>query len=223
MSFILDALRKSEHERQRFTVPSLSYVPTGTPRRELPAWAMVLIVVLTVGVIGLGSAWWRSLQAPATVRLERAAPAPEPQPTTATAVPAMSESAPSPTPNTRPPTALLAPAAPPADALALSDAVPAKERGAPPTPAPTSPSAQSATGATTLPSAAALIARGVVLPPLRLELHAFSAVPSERFVFINGRKYVEGDTLAEGPQVVTIEPSGAVLSQLGQRFLLAPE
>ena len=52
---------------------------------------------------------------------------------------------------------------------------------------------------------------------LRLELHAFSAQPRDRFVFINGRKYVEGDRLAEGPQLVSIEPTGAVLTQYGQR------
>ena len=223
MSFILDALRKSEHERQRSAVPSLSYVPAGAPQRELPPWAMILIVVLAVGVVGLGSAWWRSLQAPAPAPFERTAPALEPQPATAAAAPATSESAPSPVLNARPPADVLAPTAPPANAFALSDAVPAKEREAPVSSAPTSSSARPAAGAPTLPSAAALIAQGVALPPLHLELHAFSAVPSERFVFINGRKYVEGDRLAEGPQVITIEPSGAVLSQLGQRFLLAPE
>ena len=61
------------------------------------------------------------------------------------------------------------------------------------------------------------------VPPLTLELHAYSNSPSERFVFINGRKYREGERLAEGPEVVAIEPDGVVLSQQGQRFMLAPE
>jgi Type II secretion system protein B len=42
-------------------------------------------------------------------------------------------------------------------------------------------------------------------------------------VFINGRKYVEGDRLAEGPELLTIAPNGAVLRHLGQRFLLTAE
>jgi hypothetical protein len=42
-------------------------------------------------------------------------------------------------------------------------------------------------------------------------------------VFINGRKYREGERLTEGPEVVAVEPNGVVLSQQGQRFLLAPE
>jgi general secretion pathway protein B len=67
------------------------------------------------------------------------------------------------------------------------------------------------------------MAEGIALPTLRLELHAFSDRPSDRFVFINGRKYLEGERLFEGPELVTIEANGAVLSQQGRRFLLAPE
>jgi general secretion pathway protein B len=75
----------------------------------------------------------------------------------------------------------------------------------------------------TLPSAAALTAEGIALPDLRLELHAYSPRPAERFVFITGSKYLEGATLAEGPRLLTIRPNGAVLVYLGHRFLLAPQ
>jgi general secretion pathway protein B len=75
----------------------------------------------------------------------------------------------------------------------------------------------------TLPSAAALAAQGVALPALRLELHAYSPNPADRFVFINGTKYVEGAMLAEGPRVVSIAPNGAVLVYVGRRFLLTPQ
>jgi general secretion pathway protein B len=68
-----------------------------------------------------------------------------------------------------------------------------------------------------------LAAEGVPLPSLRLELHAFSAEPRDRFVFINGRKYVEGERLVEGPQVVSIAPTGAVLAHAGRRFLLVQD
>ena len=74
-----------------------------------------------------------------------------------------------------------------------------------------------------LPSAAALQALGIDVPALRLELHGYSEKPAERFVFINGHKYREGERLTEGPEVVTVEPNGVVLSQQGHRFLLAPE
>jgi general secretion pathway protein B len=75
----------------------------------------------------------------------------------------------------------------------------------------------------TLPSVTVLAAEGVAVPPLRLELHAFSAQPRDRFVFINGRKYVEGDRLVEGPTLVAIEPTGAVLTHAGRRFMLVQE
>jgi general secretion pathway protein B len=76
---------------------------------------------------------------------------------------------------------------------------------------------------TTLPSATALAAQGILLPELRLELHAYADRPGDRFVFINGRKYAEGQRLNEGPEIVAIAPNGAVLSHLGHRFLLSPE
>ena len=64
MSFILDALRKSEHERQRSTLPGLSQVPLATPPAQLPRWALVVIGVLAAGVLVLGGAWWQSTRAP---------------------------------------------------------------------------------------------------------------------------------------------------------------
>ena len=74
-----------------------------------------------------------------------------------------------------------------------------------------------------LPSIAMLAAEGVAVPPLHLELHAFSAEAKDRFVFINGRKYKEGDRLTEGPMLVAIEPTGAVLTHAGRRFILVQE
>ena len=74
-----------------------------------------------------------------------------------------------------------------------------------------------------LPSVAMLATEGVAVPPLHLELHAYSAQPRDRFVFINGRKYKEGDRLAEGPMLVEIASTGAVLTHAGRRFILVQE
>jgi general secretion pathway protein B len=41
-----------------------------------------------------------------------------------------------------------------------------------------------------------------------------------RFVFINSRKYQEGQTITEGPIVEEITPDGVILSNHGQRFML---
>ena len=58
---------------------------------------------------------------------------------------------------------------------------------------------------------------------LRIRSSVYRAQPRDRFVFINGRKYVEGDRLAEGPVLVSIAPTGAVLSHAGRRFMLVQE
>jgi general secretion pathway protein B len=72
----------------------------------------------------------------------------------------------------------------------------------------------------TLPTLDELTASGTNLPELHLDIHVSSQNPAERFVFVNMRKYVEGDTLKEGPSVERITPEGVVLNQRGLRFLL---
>jgi general secretion pathway protein B len=50
MSFILDALKKSESERQRQNGPSLYEVRATTPRMRLPLWAVAIVVLLGVNL-----------------------------------------------------------------------------------------------------------------------------------------------------------------------------
>jgi hypothetical protein len=64
---------------------------------------------------------------------------------------------------------------------------------------------------------------GTQIPPLRLDLHVFSARVQDRFAMINMHKVHEGDTLPEGVHVDSITPEGAVLSYNGSRFLLPRE
>ncbi len=53
MSFILDALKKSEIERQRQTVPGLMDTRPAQQRRGLPVWAVALAVLLGINLIVL--------------------------------------------------------------------------------------------------------------------------------------------------------------------------
>jgi general secretion pathway protein B len=212
VSFILDALRKSEHERQRSEVPGLSQVPLATPQPQLPRWALGVIGVLVATVLALGGAWWQSLRAPAdgtasAPTVERGVELPPPSSRSA----APQQAAPS--------RSLPEDGAASSLATAAGSGSAGAEAGMPTLSAPQA----EAPSTPALPSPAALAAEGILLPSLRLELHAFSAQPRERFVFINGRKYVEGDRLAEGPQVVSIEPTGAVLAHSGRRFMLVQE
>jgi general secretion pathway protein B len=54
MSFILDALRKSEHERQRQTGPALVETPVAAPAARTNRWATAAIVLLVVNLIAIG-------------------------------------------------------------------------------------------------------------------------------------------------------------------------
>jgi general secretion pathway protein B len=51
MSFILDALKKSESDRQRQSGPSLFEVKVAPPRRRLPIWAMAIAVLLGINAV----------------------------------------------------------------------------------------------------------------------------------------------------------------------------
>ena len=53
MSFILDALKKSEIERQRQSMPGLMDVPTSLRRGRLPLWAVLLGCLLAVNIVVL--------------------------------------------------------------------------------------------------------------------------------------------------------------------------
>ena len=55
MSFILDALRKSEHERQRQGGPGLAEVAVAAPRRpKTNVWATAAVVLLVVNLVAVG-------------------------------------------------------------------------------------------------------------------------------------------------------------------------
>ncbi len=228
MSFILDALRKSETERRRGATPGIAQIPLAARPPALPAWAIALIAFLGMAVLALGAAWWRDvrLTQPTTARA-RAVPLelPPPGATQPATLPSVALQ-----PAATIPVASVGSAGdPPVAAHASTAAVQPVEAKPVPTPPATPPRPSSAPPDThadqapSLLSPAALAAQGITVPKLRLELHAYSDRPSERYVFINGSKYVEGDRLAEGPRVVAIEPKGVVLSDQGRRFLLAPE
>lgn len=60
MSFILDALRKSENERQREAAPSLSRAPLATARHQIPVWTWLVIGILTLALVTVITAVWQS-------------------------------------------------------------------------------------------------------------------------------------------------------------------
>jgi general secretion pathway protein B len=59
MSFILDALKKSESDRQRQNGPALFEVRVAPPRTRLPLWAIAIAALL---VVNLGVVMWMLLR-----------------------------------------------------------------------------------------------------------------------------------------------------------------
>ena len=90
MSFILDALRKSEHERQRQTGPALAEVPVAAPKPRSNVWATGAIALLLVNLVVIGVLLIRK----AAREPEAAVPAAMPAPTQA--APAATAPAPAP-------------------------------------------------------------------------------------------------------------------------------
>lgn len=60
------------------------------------------------------------------------------------------------------------------------------------------------------------------LPVLKISLLAYSVPPSGRFIYLNSRKYGEGDRVDGKVKVHRITRGGAILEYQGQRFLLQP-
>jgi general secretion pathway protein B len=73
MSFILDALKKSESDRQRQNGPALFEVRVAPPRTRLPLWAIAIALLL---VVNLGIAMWLLLRHQAHVDTPAAATGP---------------------------------------------------------------------------------------------------------------------------------------------------
>ncbi|MBT8130694.1 MAG: general secretion pathway protein GspB [Gammaproteobacteria bacterium] len=68
-----------------------------------------------------------------------------------------------------------------------------------------------------------VLSRRVQMPEFHLDIHVYAPLPERRFVFVNNRKYREGDQLDEGGTVERITPVGAILNHKGYRFELVPD
>jgi general secretion pathway protein B len=221
MSFILDALKKSENDRQRASGPALFEVRVAQPRSRFPIWAIAVGVLL---VVNLGVVAWLVLRTttgearanPATVAQSAtpmpSSPAPAAPPVAAPAAVTFSRNVDEQTvPNE----------APPEEGFANEDYAPAEEpvleEEGP------APSVQRGSVAGLPTYEKANQAAGGRIPELRLDMHVYSPKPQERFVFVNMRKLKEGEALPDGVRVETITNDGAILTWQGSRFTLERE
>jgi general secretion pathway protein B len=261
MSFILDALRKSEHERQRQTGPALVETPVAAPKPKSNPWATAALALLVVNLIAIGVLLLvRSGEAPTAAPVAESLPSAGPANTApgaaAPAQAAVTQTSPTTSPPAAPPPPMLRPAEPVASATrnplerevaGYSPGIEYEEaeRAATPPPGPPAVVAVPRRGGTvvyeSMPDAGTLtpagqprgagapsrnmptadeVAASSGLPEFRLELHVYSNRPQERFVFINGAKYREGETTQEGAAVEEITSDGVIMSARGNRFLL---
>lgn len=226
MSYILEALKKSEQERHIGHVPDLTVTQEPAPATRVTArWPWLLAVILLLNATVIGLLVWRPWQTPVPVVVgaerdprpaagEGVSPVPIGSTTAAASVPAAAAAAPAPIE----PAASAAPsitASAPIDpgSTARVAAVPAPEER--PVTAARSPSDWRATTPRWQDLPAEERSR---LPVPRFDVHVFAQEPSRRFVLVNLKKYQEGDRLDQGVTLDAILAEGVVLSYQGQRY-----
>jgi general secretion pathway protein B len=222
MSYILDALRRADAERERGGVPGLHTQPTptdsedddsGTRARGLRPWHWVVIGL--AGGLAAAVIWqWPGSEAPAIQ-------APPPPPMSSPIAPPIAAVPVVPPPPPMPTTAAPPPAAP----------VEIAPMRATPKPAPATTTASAATSAAATPAttpATAPIRVGSLaelpadarraLPPLAFGGSIYSNTPANRLLIVNGQLMHEGDSLGPGVTLEQIKPKAAVLNIGGQRY-----
>lgn len=253
MSYILDALRKSDQQRRLGAVPGL---PAATAVAAAPERSPLLLH----GLFGLTLifaamttvAWLRPWQPePALLAITAAKP---PSPSLPPAQSPPRQIAPVVQPQAPAVPVAEAPRLAPASAAAIMPAVvapvsprqpsasPATDtRSATPAPAAARPvqaaiekageSVGNSTGNSagnppsdeaprTKPVASSALPASIrkQLPPLSVAVHAYSDIPQDRLVSINGRMLREGDTLAPDLRLEQITPEGMIFTYRGYRF-----
>jgi general secretion pathway protein B len=250
MSLILDALKKSEAERQRQTGPTLLEVRVTQPRRRYPVWVIAVGALLAVNILLLLFFVLRRPAAtePAAAASSTAAGLTAGTPATTAPAPATSATAASAAAAGALPASvapMVSPMVPAAAELPLAPATGASRDAAAPHsldygPA-LGPDYGPADGSTTgrnpaddEPAVTASDARrfaslpsfsdvGGDLPALRLDLHVYAERPRDRYALINMHRVHEGDVLPEGAKVLAITREGVALDWHGQEFMLHPQ
>jgi general secretion pathway protein B len=205
MSFILDALKKSETERQQQGPGEFTAVPTSNVRQSAPRWLWILGVLLAINLAVLLGLLFRP---------------------DATGTPATGEQAPIDGDAFAEQVAEARSNVPPREEprVAIAQPEPTTTSSSAPAytlPPPTTVRRRSSSNVAALPTIHEVLANGTItLPALHVDIHVYSESPKDRFVFINMNKQVEGSRLAEGPIVEEITTDGVVLNYNGTSFVL---
>lgn len=210
MSFILDALKKSETDRQQQGSAEFADVPTSSPPAAVPKWLWIVGVLLAINLavlIGL------LMRPDSTSLTQSATPASNSVVADSATREVQQESF--------------------EDKVAVAKQNPPQQQNvATPIdeqestsntvkPVLISQSPASVPAEDLYPTFDEMRANGSLnLPDLHIDIHVFSPKPEDRFVFINMSKLREGEQLAEGPVVAEITPDGVVLGHRGYSFVV---
>ncbi|QIM51895.1 general secretion pathway protein GspB [Hydrogenophaga crocea] len=242
MSYILDALRRADAERERGRVPGLhTQVPptrtgdaarSGAGRGARRPWRLALLLIALFALLAVAAGWWFG-RGSAPVTAQAPAPAPAPAPAVATAppppAPPVSPAPPAlpapvqpvqpilappppPPPSPPPPARAAAPAPAPSSAVAST---PAPAPAAKPAAAGPAPADEALPRVADLPEPAR-----AGLPALKVSGATYASNPALRMLIVDGKVLQEGQDIAPGLKLETIGPRAAVINHQGQRLRL---
>lgn len=226
MSYILDALRKSERERQ----PGTPARPGGPVHNvSLPwrgGWLLVVGIILLLFLLAAALLFWHNTVS--RISSEAAVAVTSPRATPTAAPPAAEPVAVAP-----PPVTAVKRESPVRD-LAEQTQVPVPITSKKPGTAPRRkvaaikqrPSSQADGPAVLLETDNTPLLQQMspemqrAIPPMAVTIHVYSPQESQRILFINNREYHKGSLIEGGVRVEEIVPDGVVLSYQGGRFKL---
>jgi len=206
VSFILEALRKSESERQRLGNTAIADLPIARRPRGQPWWVFGIAALLVINLAVLALVLLKKNASGAEDQPQAQAPVAQPTPAI---VPSQAPV----TPN------VLAQEAAPSPQVEY-ETVPRSEM-------------ELASAAASVPDGPTLVRpiegdhvgdSAGPLPDaggdLRVDLHVYAKNPADRFVLIGMRRYTEGQRLPSGATVEQITPQGVILYANGGRYQL---
>lgn len=210
MSFILDALKKSENERQQQSTTEFAAVPSSSGAPGLPRWLWIVGALLAINLAVLIGLFLKpELEAAKPTRSSAMVAEPS---VVELEVPSFQDQVAAARRNT------------PQQQTDITEQAEAEQTAVTVQPDIISRNPETLRSTIVYPTIHEVRASGAFsLPDLHLDIHVYSDAPEDRFVFINMSKHREGSKLSEGPAVSEITPDGVVLDHEGQSFLLPRE
>lgn len=235
MSYILDALKKSDQQRQVGTAPTLLTVQTtATQPKQQAYWVYGVLAAVLLGA-GMAIGWkqpWQTWQTPpaAVPPLLKPLEA-QPHPSQFIAPPPPLETGNAPHPHSAPPASAAQdndrkPAATREHGVTETHRIPpqadaphaAKDASAMGGKPPEKDAVNGAQEADAMQLAELPPSIRQEIPKITVALHAYANKPQDRLVSVNDMLLREGDYLAPGLKLERITPAGMILSYKGYRF-----